>query len=298
MLAKTDSLLSMTRDPAFWQRTWEEVVHNSLNNRQRRDIPTLDYWNRFSRRMVNWTQEKHTQQRVKKVLEWLVRQGVEIREKEILDIGAGTGTFTIPFLEQGAHVTALEPARAVMEKLTREVEQTNYSKINYLETPWEDLDPEAAGLSGSYDLVFASLVPGIRDVKTLEQMITASRKWCFLCAFAGQKSSNARSVLWQEIMGEAMPLPEHEVIVPLNYLYASGYTPAFEVWNEEWVEEQPCGQVIEDLFHYFHNFVTLTPAVEEKIAAYVRQHQAGGLFCEHFKVRLGMILWSVDSRWS
>lgn len=291
------TLISKTRDPGFWQQAWAEVIDTSFNAKRRRDVPALDYWNRVSSRMARQTQEQHTGRRVRKVIGWLQQQGVEIRKKEILDIGAGTGTFTLPFLEQGAHVTALEPAPAVMEKLVQEVEKREFSQITYLDTPWENINPAAANLARKFDLVFASLVPGIRNTETLEQMIAASREWCFLCAFAGQRSSTARDELWQILMGEAMPLPEHEVIVPLNYLYASGYTPSLEVWNESWVEEHPCSEAIEALSDYFNNFLEITLAVEEKITAYVTQRLENGVFREPYKVRLGMILWSVDSRW-
>ena len=291
------SLLSMTRSPAFWQKAWNEVLHTSFNARRRRDVSMLDFWNRYARRMARQTQELHTAKRVKKVMEWLSVQDVEIQGKEILDIGAGTGTFTLPFLEQGASVTALEPAGAVMEHLVMEVEKKDYRDITYLETPWEKIEPHASGLADKFDLVFASLVPGIRNTETLEHMITASRKWCFLCAFAGKRASTARDELWQMLMGEPMPLPEHEVIVPLNYLYASGYTPSLEVWNEAWVEEHPGADSVEALCDYFNNFLQITPSVKQIIAGYVEQRLVNGLFREPYKARLGMILWSVDSRW-
>ncbi len=291
------SLLSETKDPAFWQKAWDEVIHTSFNARRRKDVSMLDFWNKYARRMACQTQEQHTANRVKKVLAWLSGQGVEIRGKEILDIGAGTGNFTLPFLEQGGRVTALEPAKAVMEKLVAEVEKRHFRHIKYLYTPWEKIDPHASGMAGSFDLVFASLVPGIRNTETLEHMITASRKWCFLCAFAGKRTSTARDELWQILMEETMPLPEHEIIVPLNYLYASGYTPSLEVWNEAWVEERSGAETVEALCDYFHNFLAITPAVEQIISAYVEKRLVNGLFREPYKTRLGMIVWSVDSRW-
>lgn len=296
LLEKEDraSFLSIARDPAFWEKTWEEVIHTSLNARRRQDISPLDYWNRYSRQMQRRSQEDHTSRRVARVMDWLAAKSVQIGGQDILDIGAGTGAFTIPFLEQGARVTALEPAEGVMEKLVTEVENRNlHDRVTYLDTPWENLDPVAAGLTGRYDLVFASLVPGIRSVETLEQMNIASRKWCFLCAFAGKRSSTARDELWQLLLGEKMPLPEHEVIVPLNYLYACGYTPSFEVWHEVWQESHQRDDAVGGLCDYFHNFLEVTPAVEQKIVSYVDQHLQDGLFCEDYKVRLGMILWTV-----
>ncbi len=291
------SLLHKTKDPGFWQKAWTEVIDTSFNARRRKEVSALEYWNRVSSRMARQTKEQHSVTRVQKVTAWLNQRGVEIGGREVLDIGAGTGTFTLPFLERGGHVTALEPAPAVMKKLIQEVEKRQFSHIKYLDTPWEEIDLGAESLTGKFDLVFASLVPGIRNTETLEQMIAASRKWCFLCSFAGRRSNTARDQLWQTLMGETMPLPEHEVIVPLNYLYASGYTPSFEVWNETWVEEYPGTEAAGVLCDYFNNYLVITPAVEDKITAYVEQRLENGIFREPYKVRLGMILWSVDSCW-
>jgi SAM-dependent methyltransferase len=279
--------------PSFWAQAWKAAQEVSLAVRRRRDLDYVEFWNRMAARFERWSRQDRNRRRVHRVMSWLGRHGVLQRGMAVLDIGAGTGAFTVAFLRRGARVTALEPAPAMLGLLREKVRGQGRAEVGFLEQAWEKVDPAAEGLAGQYDLVFASLTPGVRDVATLEKMMACSRRWCFLCDFAGWRSTPGREDLWRLIFHEEMPVPGHDIIYPLNYLYASGYRLSFQTGEEDWSEEIPAEEAIAGLEDFFRVYTEITPEVSQTIRQYVAERSAGGVYREEYRVRLGMILWEV-----
>ncbi|HHW41674.1 MAG TPA: class I SAM-dependent methyltransferase [Syntrophomonadaceae bacterium] len=285
------------KDPHFWTEAWNGAHRNSLSARRRRDLDTMDYWNRLAGRFERWAGQERTGRRVARVLSWLEGQGVLQPGMDVLDIGAGTGVFTVPLARRGAKVTALEPAPAMLAALQKMVEAQGLTNVHFLDREWEKVDPVQEGLAGRFDVVFASLTPGVRDVETLEKMITCSRRWCFLCDYAGRRSAPGREELWRLLFSEEMPTPGHDIIYPLNYLYASGYRLSFQTWEDDWGEELPVAEAAAGLEEFFRLYTEVTPEIKKTIARYVEQRAVNGVYREEYRVRLGMILWTGGEKW-
>lgn len=56
-------------------------------------------------------------------------QGTALTPGDILDIGAGTGSLTLPLAGRGHHVTAIEPAKRMLAALRRKVTAANAANI-------------------------------------------------------------------------------------------------------------------------------------------------------------------------
>ncbi|QSZ26789.1 methyltransferase domain-containing protein [Aceticella autotrophica] len=288
----------LLKNPHFWIDAWNAVHRNSLSARRRPDLNPVECWNRLAGQVERWTDQANAGGRVARVLAWLERQGVLHSQLEVLDIGAGAGTFTIPLARRVKKVVALEPAPAVLTTLQKKVEAEGLTNVQFLNREWEKVDPVAEGLAGRFDLVFASLTPGVKDVETLVKMMTCSHKWCFLCDLAGQRWYPTWEELWRDIFGEEPPLSPYDISYPFNYLYTSGYFPSVQLWADEWDKEDfSVDEAIVDLENRFQFYVELTSEIKDKIANYIKQHATNGVFQLKDRVRLGMILWRVDERW-
>jgi SAM-dependent methyltransferase len=294
----TAMLVKRLGDPAFWGKIWNEARKGSLQARRWCGEGPLEYWNRLAGRFERPSGQEHTGRRVDRVLTWLEQRGVLRPGMKVLDIGAGTGAFTIPLARRTMMVTALEPAPAMLSALRRRVKAEGLANVDFLDWEWEKIDPAAAGLLGRFDLVFASLTPGVADMDALMKMMACSRGWCFLCEFAGRRLSPARDELWRRIFNSEMLLPGHDIIYPLNLLYALGCYPSLQVWADMWVEEMPLQEAMVDLENFFGAYTEITPELKRVIADYVEWNGVNGKFSENYKARLGMVVWLATTSWS
>ncbi|HHW29486.1 MAG TPA: methyltransferase domain-containing protein [Syntrophomonadaceae bacterium] len=284
------------KSPAFWGQCWQEGQRRSIHARKRRDLNQLDYWDGMAQFFVKAAQRPEGRGRVQKVMSWLQQEGVWKQGMEVLDIGSGVGNFAIPMAKRAARVMALEPAPAMLRAMQKLVEEEGLNNVDYLDKEWQDLDPKKEGLIGRFDLVFASLTPGIRDVETLEKMCQCSRGWCLLCDFAGMRWFPGHEELWRLIFNEEMPLPGHDIMYPLNYLYCSGYMPSFKVWIDVRDREMTVQEAVDSFEQYFWSYTELTPREKEIIRNHVEKNSPDGIYKEIYRIRLGMILWSVNDR--
>lgn len=80
----------------------------------------------------------------------------------VLDIGAGTGTLSIPLAARGCTVTAVEPADAMADALLRYQREQNISGVTLIRKRWEETAPGELG--EPYDAVVASYSLMVTDI--------------------------------------------------------------------------------------------------------------------------------------
>ena len=282
------------QSPEFWEQLWMDVYNASNHKKRAAKVNSLDSWNQLAEQFGRRAEGKHSKSRANKVLDWLEQQGVIRPDMEVLDIGQGQGP-TIPFARKVRSVVALEPAPTMMKVLQRRVETEGLNNVQFLDREWEKIDPVTESLVGRFDLTVASFTPGVRDPETLIKMKECSRKWCFLCEYAGTYPVQLREELWKLIIGNNISMPGFgfDIFYPLNYLYLLGYNPSLQVCEEFRDEELPVADVVSSLEDFFSIYVNMTKDVRTTIKDYVNQRAVNGVFREKNRERFGMILWRV-----
>lgn len=72
----------------------------------------------------------------------LVRSG-----DTLLDVGAGTGRFTLPLSRQVRKITALDHAKPMLDVLRAKLEQASIKNVQVVEAAWEDVVIGSSSLS-------------------------------------------------------------------------------------------------------------------------------------------------------
>ena len=92
-----------------------------------------------------------------------------------LDIGAGTGVFSLWAAEKGAAVTAVDVSPGMLAELRINAGER---EIETVEAAWQQIDPKERGWENAFDTVFAQMVPGFRAATDFARMEACSRGWC------------------------------------------------------------------------------------------------------------------------
>jgi len=283
-------------DREFWVKLWQDARENSplTRRRCRSEKEMVENWSRRSSWFARRTGNNRGHARRKMVLDMLKREGALGPEVKVLDIGAGPGNYAIPMARLCEQVTALEPAAGMVKILEERARAEQLKNITIIQKTWQEVDIEKDDLTGRFDLVFASMTPGVRDPETLQKMLAASRKFCFLSAFSGRRWGRAHRELWQQFFDEDMGDNSGDIIYPFGLLYAMGYRPNLKFFTTNRVEEEPVEKAVENLAEFFWSYMDITPDIRRTIERYVKKHAENGVFRQETTFCTGMMLWRVD----
>lgn len=122
--------------------------------------------------------EDESQERNNTILDIIAAKGISFEKLKVLDIGCGTGGFSIPLAERGACITALDFSHGMLSKLAQEAKRRNLHHMQYLHCSWKDIDPGAVGLERGFDMVLSAFSQAVETEDELRKMERCSRKWC------------------------------------------------------------------------------------------------------------------------
>lgn len=213
----------------FWKNAWESAVISapSKSKRIRSDKEIMEYWNKLSGSYEKETAGENGK-RLNEVIHLLETQGMITPESDILDVGCGPGIYTVPLAYKVRTVTALDGAAEMCNVVAGRAKNLKLDNIVLLNSLWEETNFEDEGLKNAFDLVFASLMPGIASYDTLIKFLSASRKYCCLIYFAGGVDDLVRSDLWRIIFQEDFESGGNDIVYPFNILYNLGFYPKID----------------------------------------------------------------------
>ena len=139
-------------DFSFWNERWKQ---NYIEREQRiRANPMIDYWDKRARdfSLMRKSNDYDFGRNIYAAL-----RGVLHPDATLLDIGAGPGSFTIPFAQQIKFVTVIEPSKGMAVALKANAKEAGVENFILIEELFEEL-PQEPSPDFQFDLVAISLV--------------------------------------------------------------------------------------------------------------------------------------------
>ena len=237
-------------DFSFWNEMWKQSYYD--REKGIRANPLLEYWdkraNDFS--LMRKSNDYDFGRKVYAAL-----SSVLTPDSSMLDIGAGPGSFTIPFAQHIKSVTAIEPSKGMVTVLKENAKELNIENINIIEELVQDL-PQDGSPDFQFDLVAISLVLWMfPDVwPRILQMEQYSKGYCAIVAGIPD---------WKNPR-EASKSDVQEFQILYNMLLSQGRSPNVSIIDyrcERTVEDEiECRKII-----YEQYYGDLTPTAEEQI---------------------------------
>jgi len=174
-------------DAAIWEQAWREDPR-AMGNRMKRS--GVDMTRSFDTKAVSFNQEVFSEEgrrRSERIIRWIEGQNIDLAGLRVLDIGAASGGFSVPFAKRGAWVTAVEPNQPLLELLRENTEELNReeTRVEIVPLAFEDIDIAAKGWQQAYDLVFVSMCPTITDWESVERVLACAKQYCYISLSAG-----------------------------------------------------------------------------------------------------------------
>lgn len=217
----------MTNDlfnEAVWEKAWKEDMQTGVNKMKQAGIDPVHAFDDKAKSFNEQAFNEEGRRRAKRIMNWLEGQGVGFKDSSILDVGAASGGFTVPFAESGAAVTSVEPSLPLAELLKDNIAGLPNGKVEVVTEPFEDIDIEARGWRKAFDFVFVSMCPVIVDWKSVEKVLSCARQFCYISMSVGSREHSLVSEIWPLVTEGPMITKHMEMGYLLNLLYLKGYS--------------------------------------------------------------------------
>lgn len=279
----------------FWEDRWQSFIDASpLSKRRNPNGGRIKRWNKMAAGFAERTSDKQSAHKRLKSIQWFKDLGALKPGARVLDIGAGPGNWTLLLAQTAAHVTALEPADAMADILQTRIEAEGMTNITIDRRTWQAVDLAKDNWKAAFDLVFASMTPGIDGPANLRKMMAACRGYCYLSAFSGSGWQQWYGDLWRAVFNESLEGHSNDIIHPFNLVYAMGYRPSlqFNFWQREM--DLPRDKAIEEFCTQVNAYTELTEEIKAKVAAFVDKRCQNGTFTLRRDGCQGMMVWDIN----
>ncbi|MDI9395815.1 MAG: methyltransferase domain-containing protein [Euryarchaeota archaeon] len=272
---------------------WKKVTGNALNILD--EDRMAEFWNKRSENYSKNIERDQRKKRTDEILEFLEEAGFSPEGSRVLDIGCGPGTLSLPLARLGAEVTALDISSGMLNKLKDSVKKESLP-VDVVECSWWTADIDELGFRNKFDLVIASMTPGIRDVENFDMMMACSKNLCYYSNFLRREEDKAYRDIRNSILGEKYENNISGIIYPFMYLYLSGYRPSLRINHSVWKEEINWKEAADQAIDFIGRGRDFDEETKEKIMDYYQNASQDGIYRSESDVYTGMMVWEVNGR--
>ncbi|MBU1169156.1 MAG: class I SAM-dependent methyltransferase [Proteobacteria bacterium] len=282
-------------NPERWERIWDYAQERSPLKKRliRSEQDRITRWDRMAEDFARRTDCSSASQARETIMEMFKAEGALRPGIRILDVGGGPGNWAIPLSKTAGHVTVVEPSSKMVEILDKRIQEENIQNISVIQRRWEDVDVEAEGLSSQYDLVIAAMTPGVHNRTTLDTLIKASRKFCYMSSFSGLGRLTGVKELWEIVFNEILEENPGDIIYPFNLIYAMGYHPKLTFSFREKGQDMSEDEAQTYLLEFFLDYTDDSQEIREKVDAYIKTRSVNNRFSTRREICQGHMLWKV-----
>ena len=151
--------------------------------------PKKEFWDKKARTFPRFEEGENNYEAG--MLNRVREHGVDFKNSTVLDVGCGSGMYTIRIAREAERVTALDISDAMLDVLREDAGTQGLDNIEYVRSEWMDFDSDA-----TYDIVFCSMTPAIRDEESRLKLLGHAGRWTVFMGFDGVMNSRIMSGLY------------------------------------------------------------------------------------------------------
>jgi SAM-dependent methyltransferase len=158
-----------------WLTLWQELVEARARGREKaHEDPPSDVWRARARAYHEKVQQRWQEPDSSRDL---IAADLDRHPGEtVLDVGAGTGAWTVFLAPRVRHVTAVDPSPAMLDVLRENIAAARLDNVTVVEGAWPNVDVDP------HDVVLcAHALYGVADFAAfVERMVAGARRRCYM----------------------------------------------------------------------------------------------------------------------
>mgnify|MGYP002541769544 FL=1 len=270
---------------------WKEQLKTlRYNQKFKSKTEKIEYWNKeaeiYDIRMLQ------DNRRVQDVINILKQKGVLTKKADVLEIGCGTGLYSVELSKYSNSVTSVDISEAMGEVLNDKIKAFNIDNIKFKLIDWDNVDLDKEGLNNRFDISLSALNPSLNSLVALKKFCNTSRKACVIVTFNANVNNNVR-----QFMDKLLPVKEFGIHDCYSYFTESilqemGYKVEVFSTDMHWVKSEPTKEAVQRIikeYKYLNSEV-----FEDEIHKYILENSdENGLFHENNNASLNIYYWEV-----
>ncbi len=208
---------------------------------------------------------------------------IDLNGKKILDIGCGTGAYTLRVAQKAKHIDAVDISAEMLRILQEDADKISLKNIATHCTDWEHFPlPEIP-----YDIAIATMFPALKKPQHFQKMHDAASTKLFL-GWGGKRGTELIEALF-EIHGGIYNAPNSATVLKA-WLESEQHPYQLIEHTEEKVRIKPWEEAIEN--YRWHLKVRGMPPQREKITEVLEQYlNERGEVVERTLNYLNLVVW-------
>ncbi|OMF78775.1 class I SAM-dependent methyltransferase [Paenibacillus glucanolyticus] len=276
---------------ATWEKEWKDRGAAIVDKMKRAGIEPSRDFDHKARTFNEQSFNEEGRKRSKRIMNWLEGQGVQFENASVLDIGAASGVFSVPFAERGAHVTAVESSIPLVELLTENFAKFPDDKVKIIPERFEDIDVQERGWSQAFDLVFVSMCPVILDWGSVEKILDCASQYCYISMPVDSTELSLINEIWPLVTGQSFRTKHTEMGYLLHLLYLKGYAYESLITRETKTMEYSRDEALQEMMVWLRRHDLPADDRNRKIVAdYLDQAYPSGKVTVQQSGRYGKVL--------
>ncbi|QJC51498.1 class I SAM-dependent methyltransferase [Paenibacillus albicereus] len=211
-------------DAGVWEQAWRERGERVREKQAKAGILPSRAFDDKADTFNESSFSEEGRRRSQRILGWLEGQGVDFAGLSVLDVGAASGVFTVPMIERGAVVTAVESSPPQVRLLKENAARAGGAALQVAAEPFEEIDVRERGWEGAFDLVFVSMCPVLHDWSAVEKILSCAKEYAYISLPASNGGHSLAEEIWPLVTGQPLHGGLHAEMGFLQHLlYLKGY---------------------------------------------------------------------------